>query len=1390
MKNEKYYLGLDIGTDSVGYAVTDTTPNYKLIKFKGEPMWGVTLFDAANTKADRRAHRSARRRLDRRQQRVELVQEIFAKEIYKVDPGFYKRIKESALFRTDAGEPYCLFNDADFTDKEYHDKYPTIHHLISELMISDEAHDARLVYLACAWLVAHRGHFLSEISMENIDKVTDFEMVYNPLMEYFEQSSDNYVAPWKLDNIVNFANVLKKQEGVNNKFRSIVNVLFDGSKCPKGIQKYEEFRFSKESILKLLAGGTVKLKDLYGKEEYSDIEPASISLGMEDEKFDSVITALEDDSELIIKLKAIYDWSVLCNLLAGEKYISLSKVKEYEQHHDDLSFLKYLVKKYIPQEYNNIFRNIVKNNYVSYSGNIKSAKGDKSQFEKSSNYDEFGKYIKKSFEKVEIDPSDYEQYNGMVNRIDLGTFLPKQVTGNNRVIPYQLYYKELEILLSKSEKYLPFLNEVDEDGLSNKEKILSIMKFRVPYFIGPLNDHSEHAWITRKAEGRILPWNFEEKVDFDASEQAFINRMINKCTYLPGEDVLPKHSLLYEKFEVLNEINTLKVNGMRIDEKAKQGIYCDLFLQKRKVTINAIKDYLIKNNYCNTEDLESFSGVDTNIKSALSSHFAFKRLLSTKTLNDVAVEEIIEHATFSEDKSRYSKWIANEFSFLNDDDKRYVSSLKFKDFGNLSKKLLTGIEGTDIRNGETNTIIGFMWEHNVNFMELLADNYTFNQIIDNERQDYYSQHEQTLDQKLDSMYISNSVKRPIFRSFDIINDVVKAMKHPPEKIFIEMARGGDKNKKGKRTLSRKEQLQELYRKVEDEDVKMLSEQLEKMGDSADNKLQSEVLFLYYLQLGKCMYSGEPINIEKLADGTYNIDHIYPQSKVKDDSILNNKVLVLSTYNKDKDDVFPVPSAWRLKMHPFWSRLKEIGLITEEKYNRLTRKHGFTSDEEWGFINRQLVETRQSTKAIATLLNEKYPETEIVYVKAGLVSEFRDIYRMHKCRSINDLHHAKDAYLNVVCGNVYNEHFTKQWFLKAKDHNEKYNINLIKLLGDVEDDKKGNNGGNNKVKNVYNGDTIVWSSNESFSSVKSTMRQNNIHTTRYSLCRKGGLKGGLFDQMPVKASEGLVPRKKYLPAEQYGGYNRPAISFFVLTKYTSGKRKDVMLVPVEVMFAEKTVSDELFAKDYIAKRISKITGKNPDMIEFPIGLRPIKINTIFSLDGFLYTISGTSSGGRCVIMAPFMQLLLSDNDEEYVKKIERFNQKNKDNKDYRYFEKYDLINRHANELLFDKLVTKAENSIYSKRINMPIDILKSGKDIFLNLDIKKQSEALANIIQVFGSCSSGIDLSLIKGAQHAAATGNVSSQLSNWKKNYNNIRIVERSPSGIWETKSQNLIDLL
>ena len=88
-----YFFGLDIGTDSVGWAVTDM--QYHILRRKGKSLWGVRLFDAANTAAERRMHRTNRRRLQRRKQRLLLLQELFSEEMNKKDPMFFQRLKNS-----------------------------------------------------------------------------------------------------------------------------------------------------------------------------------------------------------------------------------------------------------------------------------------------------------------------------------------------------------------------------------------------------------------------------------------------------------------------------------------------------------------------------------------------------------------------------------------------------------------------------------------------------------------------------------------------------------------------------------------------------------------------------------------------------------------------------------------------------------------------------------------------------------------------------------------------------------------------------------------------------------------------------------------------------------------------------------------------------------------------------------------------------------------------------------------------------------------------------------------------------------------------------------------------------------------------------------------------
>ena len=96
-----------------------------------------------------------------------------------------------------------------------------------------------------------------------------------------------------------------------------------------------------------------------------------------------------------------------------------------------------------------------------------------------------------------------------------------------------------------------------------------------------------------REKGKIYPWNFKDVVDVDKSAEAFIDNLTSKCTYIKTEDVLPKSSLLYSKFMVLDELNNLKVDGEPISVELKQKIYNDLFLHKSKVTQKALENLLI-----------------------------------------------------------------------------------------------------------------------------------------------------------------------------------------------------------------------------------------------------------------------------------------------------------------------------------------------------------------------------------------------------------------------------------------------------------------------------------------------------------------------------------------------------------------------------------------------------------------------------------------------------------------------------------------------------------------------------------------------------------------------------------------------------------------------------
>lgn len=1319
-----YYVGFDIGTESVGWAVSDFY--YNLCKFHGKSMWGYELFDECNTAVDRRTFRNSRKRIDRKRQRIAWLQMLFDEEISKVDISFFQRLKESNLYLEDKSTnvPYAVFADKNYTDVDYHNAYPTIYHLRKDLIESEDPHDIRLVYLALHHLIKNRGHFLFDNLNSDYDSDSSFDFLYDDLVTYLKEE---------------MGIVLECSDSSN-----VADVLKDKSKS-RSVKKKElcnYFQITKKNnpqeveIITLLCGLKGTLSTIFSDKTLDDAEKNKIVFDNSfDENEDDYIAILQDRYELIEKVKAIYDWAVLADILNGESYISFAKVKTYEEHKNDLRMLKDYVKERCFDKYDEIFR--VSSdipNYTSYSGKYKeNGKTGVLARKNKATQEEFCSYLLKSLKNL-----DHSGYEDMFLKIENNTFMPKIVVKDNGVIPMQVNEKEVKMILNNASKYLPFLSEKDCDGISVSDKILKIFQFRIPYYVGPLNTHSDNSWLIRGKE-KIYPWNFDKVVDVEKSAEAFITNLTSKCTYLFDRDVIPKNSILYSKFMVLNELNNLRLDGEKPDVQFKQDIFNDLFMHHKKVTRKSLVNY-IKSKTGETPDI---TGIDGDFKTSMRSAIE----LSSYDLSLEEKEVIISSITiFGDDKKLLKKRLKKNFADkLSDDDIKKISKLKYKDWGRFSKDLLTEIYDFDENTGEVkDNIINSLWNTNDNFMELLGSKYNFQKSIENANRGI--QNGTSIRKMVEALYVSPKIKRPIYQSLLIMKEIEKIQKNQPKKIFVEMTRSdGVKGDKG-RKHSRKKRLEELYKNCK-EDSGELWESLEK---TPDNEFQQDKLYLYYTQFGKCMYTGESIDISDLFNqNIYDIDHIFPRSKVKDDS-LDNRVLVKRTVNSHKDNDYPLDKSIRDKMKSFWYVLYSKELISKKKFERLTRSTSLTDSELSDFIARQLVETSQSTKAVADILKVLYPNTEIVYVKARYASEFRKKYDMLKCRTVNDMHHAKDAYLNIVVGNVYNERFTHNRinFIKGLQ-TKKYSMNKMFSYD---------------VKNAW-----IAEDNYSLNIVKKTMNKNNPIYRRYSFVQHGAL----FKVLPLKKSKGQAPLKGNSPLSninKYGGYDKPTSSYFSYVEFEGKKgKKSRQLVPIDSYLKKEYEGNPI---QYLTERLGLVNPK----ILIPV----VKYNACIEIDGFRMNISSKSNGGKTIVYKSAMPLVLGYQGELYVRNITKLLESPEDHT----ITEFDGVSFDENIDLFDSLVNKICNTILKVKYSDMGKKINQKRDVFLSLDLRTQCFVLNEILKILHCNVLMGDLSKIGLAKKSGAL--TSNSVLTEIKNVKSIYLVNQSVTGLFEKK----IDLL
>ena len=959
--------------------------------------------------------------------------------------------------------------------------------------------------------------------------------------------------------------------------------------------------------------------------------------------------------------------------------------------------------------------------------------------------------------KIEKTVSNQSEYEFIEQEIQADTILPIQVSKDNGVIPYQVQEIELKDILAKAEKYMPFLSVKDADGLSVSDKIIKIFEFRVPYYVGPLNSYNNtNSWMVRKSDGKITPWNFDNKVDKDASAEKFIRKMTNKCTYLIGEDVLPKHALLYEEFNVLNELNNVKIGANKMNVELKKDIIENLFKKKKKVTGRNLREYLKSEGLIN--DDEEITGFDINFKSSMSSYLDFKKILGDKIDNysvKMMVEQIILWITvYGDEISILKRVIRKQYddNQISDEEIKKVSRLKYQGWGRLSRKFLDAIEGADKETGEIRTIIGALRDTQDNLMQLLGQKYTFLETIENINNKNMKEIS-TISYKdiVEDIAASPSIKRAVWQVILISEEIRKIMGKEPAKIFVEVARGtGEK----KRTVSRKDRLISLYESCKDESKDWKQE----LEQRPEDDFQSIKLYLYYTQMGRCMYSGESIDLSRLSDANvYDRDHIYPQSKTKDDS-LDNLVLVKRELNAKKSNGM-ISSDIQNKMHVFWKELLNKGFISQEKYYRLMRKDSLTDEELASFINRQLVEARQSSKIVIGLFNRMYPNSKVAYVKANLVSDFKnmDNVKITKVRSLNDYHHAKDAYLNIVVGNVYYEKFTNnplQWL--KKNRNAEYSLNQMFNYDLIKNDKviwKRGNDGTLKV-------------------VLKNINKRDIQYTQQVITNKGGL----FNQQLVSKDENAsMPVKKGRDVNIYGGYKSITPAFFTLIESEDKKgNKQRSIESVPLFMKNQFLNDSNSCMEYF----ENVYGlKNPKVV-----ISQIRKNAYLIIDDFPVLLRGST--GKQLKLQCAVQLIVSQEQERYLKKLEKYIQKNSQRKDKKQnlpITEYDALTKESNIRIYDMFIDKLTNTIYSKRPANPVDKLKTKKELFEQLSVEIQCVVLNEILHLFQCKPIVADLSIIK---EASSTGSI--QKNKIISSSNNVIMVNQSVTGLFRQE----IDLL
>ena len=564
------------------------------------------------------------------------------------------------------------------------------------------------------------------------------------------------------------------------------------------------------------------------------------------------------------------------------------------------------------------------------------------------------------------------------------------------------YIKETKKILKTQREYYLELDNIFE------EKYIDILSGRRKYFEGP-GEYSPYGW---------------------KDEEEWMNRLVGNCTYFPEELRIVKNSYTAELFNLLNDLNNLKIKRPENEKLTKEEKIriIELFKNaKNEKSVNLKK--IAKEINVNENDI---SGYRINSKENPEFTF-FKSYIEINKYypcNDRdRLDEISKIATYYQDyntkREKYKLLLTDAGEEILDE---LASKLNFTGTHSLSKKAI-------------NLVLEDLLETTKNQMELFIEKGLIPYKMDftDEKYKYIPK------TYVDYWVISPVVKRSLTQCINLINEVLKNY-GTPEEIVIELAREKSSEEQRKR-------LKDIQKK----NTKERDEIKEILGERKLDQRYFELLRYWKKQDGICMYSGEHIPIEDLINNplAYEIDHIIPRSISFDDS-QDNKVLVKRIENQQKGQRSPYEYfSLAISKRSYEDFKRQILDMYNSKKISIKKRDNLLLEEDISkysrtFINRNLVDTRYVTVEFMNLLRrffiDKKQNVKIKNIKGSFTSQIRKQWDMTKNRDISHIHHAQDAYIILMGEKILNNlRWIKEYY--QKDETIRYHITRREILDD-------------------------------------------------------------------------------------------------------------------------------------------------------------------------------------------------------------------------------------------------------------------------------------------------------------------------------------------------------